>query len=621
MDIFKNERLTKVLSILAFIFIILALTIIAVTPSAAGYEISIYDVYPWYFWFLIIGVFVLTISVTLYQVFYKNVNCNLILIWIPALMMYFILFLLPFFRGYPSYGRGDVFTHIGYINNILSTGTTVGNGYPISHILITELSYATSVNIRLFVITISAFFAILYILFVNRLANAFFNERSLILLVTLFALFLKIVRVQEFAPFHISSFFVPLFLYLLYKRKENTSYSVLFIILIILLPFFHIFVSLILVVFLIILWQSDAIWGKISKIKTRFLDYNPNPRGAKIRYQPVILLMGITTVVWIIYSYITSIREVLSWVLDSAKGEAIIAQQLSILQLADLNISQFIYLVWVSMSNPLFFYAFPFVLFTLFIISSIKWKIKMRINKTLFQYAFIFLFFIVLSVFFMFAKDLFSYARLYVFVVISSMIVCSILICDLINYLSQKKKKIAKTTFFIALFFIMSLLMATTILTVHRSPIDIQANGQVSMMEYSGMKWNFANLNKAEKLELRTNTINPSRFKDAIYNTSSPAPFRYSWDVIPDEFGYASNDTIAHSFNVSNKDMKIFMIFTTLDKEYYKIFFEDLWERAKSYSDGNVERLYNDYTADNLYCNGEFTVWLIQHRLWGHDEI
>ena len=57
---FSGEtRFTKVGAIMAFIFIILALMIIVKTPPASGYEISIYNVYPWYFWvFIIASIFI-----------------------------------------------------------------------------------------------------------------------------------------------------------------------------------------------------------------------------------------------------------------------------------------------------------------------------------------------------------------------------------------------------------------------------------------------------------------------------------------------------------------------------------------------------------------------------------
>ena len=45
------DRTMKIISIICFAFILIALFVIAKSPPASGYEISIYDAYPWYFWF------------------------------------------------------------------------------------------------------------------------------------------------------------------------------------------------------------------------------------------------------------------------------------------------------------------------------------------------------------------------------------------------------------------------------------------------------------------------------------------------------------------------------------------------------------------------------------------
>jgi hypothetical protein len=133
-------------------------------------------------------------------------------------------------------------------------------------------------------------------------------------------------------------------------------------------------------------------------------------------------------------------------------------------------------------------------------------------------------------------------------------------------------------------------------------------------MELNCATWCFDNFEEGGTVKIRRNTLAIFRFHDAIYGRSSSSPFHYKREPIPDEFGYEGNETIADSFNMTNNEkLNGYMFFTLMDKIHHKIFFKDLWSRARSYSDENVEKLNDDYTANKLYSNGECTIWLIQN--------
>ena len=183
-------------------------------------------------------------------------------------------------------------------------------------------------------------------------------------------------------------------------------------------------------------------------------------------------------------------------------------------------------------------------------------------------------------------------------------------IWSVINYLSNKSKKIV----FVAVLLILCILMVSNIFTVHCSPISIQANSQVSSMELNGATWCFENFEEGRTVNIRYNTLSIRRFHHAIYGVSSSVPFRIHGDQIPDEFGYEGNETIADSFDISKNEKKnVYMIFTLMDKIYHQVFFKDLWGKARSYSDENVKKLSDDYTANKLFSNGECTVLLIKN--------
>jgi len=88
-NVLKNNRFAKILLVISFIFILLALIIIAGTPAADGYEVSIYGAYPGYFWiFLIVAIFS-AILVILQEIF-NNKKTNW---WIIAFFAIFFIYI------------------------------------------------------------------------------------------------------------------------------------------------------------------------------------------------------------------------------------------------------------------------------------------------------------------------------------------------------------------------------------------------------------------------------------------------------------------------------------------------------------------------------------------------
>jgi len=618
MNVSRYDRFTRILFLLILVLFTLSLFIIAETPPASGYEISIYAAYPWYLWVFITGIFIFGISVTLYRVFFvsgNSFNSKLLYIWLTILLAYFILFLLPFFRGYPAYGRGDTLSHIGYIKDILHTGKIVGNRYPLSHILVVIAFYMTGIDVNTFVIVLPAFFILLYIVWVGKLGSVVFARKSQLLLVIIFALFLKFGRVQQFSPFNNSLFLLPFFFYVLYEQKDSLSYLIIFAILCISLPFFHILFAITLAIALLVLWISGVIWEKFieSKATPKFLTFRSTPN--KVKYVVYILLF-ITAGGWAIYKYPGEIKEVFSWILHPKIEKSILSQYLDILSKANLTLWQFIYVLWSRMIDTIFFYVSPIILLIVFIFSAGYKNIRSRINKKHFQFFVIYLVFIFLSIVFMFRSDLlFSWNRVTRFVVVSSIIVDTLLIWILFKYISELKRKNTKKVFFIILLSIFCFLIISNIFTVHRSPINLQNNSQVTRKELQTANWWFEHIRNGEKVESRANTFEPHRFRDAIYGMHPGAYFRVAWKTIPDEFGYKHNETLADTFNVTD-DMKdnVYMIFTLRDKSNYKVFlFKNIKEKAKTYSDESIEKLYCDYTANKLYSNKECTIWLIRN--------
>ena len=67
-----HESMIKFLAIVAFGLIIASLIIIATTPPAGGYEISVYAAYPGYFWLFLIVSAAIGVYILVTQAFKEN---------------------------------------------------------------------------------------------------------------------------------------------------------------------------------------------------------------------------------------------------------------------------------------------------------------------------------------------------------------------------------------------------------------------------------------------------------------------------------------------------------------------------------------------------------------------
>ena len=242
----ENGRLLKILLILAFIFIIFVLLIIAMTPPANGYETSIYNAYPSYLWvFLILANFLATLIIV-QKIFYKE-KSNLWMLSLFAILFGNVTFLLLYlFRGYVFYGgaNADLFSHIGWIKEIAQSGHVFENNfYPIVHIFTIIISDTLGISIAQIIWFVQVIFSMLYIPFMLLLARTISSCKEQALLITAFSTPLIFsIFYLTIHPSFFSFIFLPLLLYLYHKRKKaqmEIKWSILIIILCLLIVFFH----------------------------------------------------------------------------------------------------------------------------------------------------------------------------------------------------------------------------------------------------------------------------------------------------------------------------------------------------------------------------------------------
>lgn len=227
-DLSSADRTVTWAAAAGFAAVVALELVVILTPPAPAYEFSIYAAYPWFFWAIAAGTLFLGQAVVLRAAFDTDDGpsrwwLGLVLV----LLVEALLLLMPYFRGYPVYGRGDALTHVGFVRSIHASGM-VGpqNIYPNIHLAVLAFSYATGVEpmhvINGFTVVVSLFFVVA----AYGLVTAAYDRRR-----ALFTLPFVTLPIAGFghliaAPFAMSTLMVPFVLYLFVKERETRAISV-----------------------------------------------------------------------------------------------------------------------------------------------------------------------------------------------------------------------------------------------------------------------------------------------------------------------------------------------------------------------------------------------------------
>jgi len=182
-----STRIVKILGVMAFFCITLVLYIIAVTPPAIGYELSIYDAYSQYFWVFLIGSIVCGISILIQQAFAKQ-KSNWWLVGLSVVIFSTLILLnLHSFRGYAFPDPQDAKLHLARLHAIINTGhIEQSNFYPIIHLIVTILITVMDLTPKIAADLTTSFFYILYMINMCLLATSITRFRGEFLLVLAF---------------------------------------------------------------------------------------------------------------------------------------------------------------------------------------------------------------------------------------------------------------------------------------------------------------------------------------------------------------------------------------------------------------------------------------------------
>lgn len=593
-----ENRVIKIIAIIAFSFIILALTIIAGIPPASGYEISIYDAYPLYFWFVIIASIACGICILVRQAFAEQKSNWWAMGLFIIIFTNLIIILLPVFRGYFISSGGDEISHLGMIKDIALTGRAGGeNVYPISHILGISLSYISGLDSRLIIKIVPTIFYLIYIGGLYSLAKVMGEKFGQVLLVMAFGSVLLFTYFNIFfLPTQFFLYLIPLTLSLLCKKNisaHRIDYKIIFLIMLLPMPFLHPLGSFFLILTFLLFELSILMHHFL--IRRGYVQSAAISHPSKTDLMPA-LILSIIFFMWFstFALFRTTVSRAYEWFVYG-HGTPPVETMAEQLQMAGFTVLDFIDLLLKNYGHGLIFVLLSFI--AIFIILR---KLRLR-NSPRMEEIFLSLFFLIFSIFYIqsLLGDFICTGRslrVYCWPLMASTILNGIVFHEWISKLRGKGFKIC-----ISLLTIIIIIAAIIgVFSVYCSPHIKVGNLQVTEMDFGGIGWFFEHKNSDGTFYFDQL---PYRAPHAIFGCDASKPKTVGYfSQVPPYLGYEDNKTLSHSFNY---DAYIVI------SERVKAIKTKLWPDVGRYTLSDLNKLNSDPAVSKIYFNGELEIWKV----------
>ena len=604
--------IAKLTTIICFFFIIFQTIIISQYGSSLQYQPSIYSAYPIYFWLSFVLIFFLMFfNIFLYISKNGNDEFNIKIIYttlFAGIMSLFIFLSLPYLQNYYFYNPFDSLTHLGYVKYIISTGSFGHNSYPVIHIWISFLSLISGITARQIMLLVPQFFSVLFIISMFLLSRSLNLEKGKSFLIMAFSIIPVFVAESIYVVPSAEAFFmIPLVLLLFVKSRlsdSNISFSILLVLMLIILPFFHQETSIFLFIILITIFFS-------LKIPLKFNNINNSNKIKLIKSRNTLipaLLLFVGFFMWYSSSVIFGINTQTLY-----KSIFFNAEQSpsSVIFTSSLNGVMLIYNIIKIFGVDLFYISIASV--------SAIFIIKRILNK---KYSLIDIILLILfSVMFIFTLVSFLRGALIGLRTIKYLILISIFIVSISIYKIWEDYgrsrasiiNISKIKSYIVLIGLIGII-TLSIFNTYPSPIIKKYNYQVTEDSFNGMS--FLINYKVDNSILSTPTT-PDRFKDAILGVSGI--FNYLDVNEPvDHFSYEKIlDNKKNNYGTTNiNNINTLILLNGNLGNYYRLD-QYLVIDGTTLSDPNLynlqdfKKLQSDTTVNKVYENGGYSLYYV----------
>ena len=594
-----NNKL-KMMTIFCFMFTFLSLAT-AYSNPATGYELSLYESTPLIVWVGLIlsisgGVFILIHQVSTEE--YKRSNFWLIGLFLLIINRMCLLYI-PYIRGYYSW-RGDNISHVGLFKDILIEGHFTNNTYPITHILLAEIVQISGLSIEFVGNHSTAVYSVIFVISIYLLASSVFTaKKTQILAVASISCVLFNIYDVFVMPNGWSLLYLPILFFFYFKsltNKQNIQYTILYIVVLILYPFFHPLSATMIIMMLLTIGITKYLLNTIEnkKIHTRIFSYIP------MRF---ILVEFIIFVPWML-SFQRFHPNIINFYVSITTGISpnVIDSMGNTLDKINLTGIDFLEFILRSMGDEIIYLILSLASFIILFNSSTKEK-KLHENLQILLALTFFVGSVYAAYLFNIVPGLenFDSGRLPAYLVIFTPISAGFVFSHLLD------RKITIERFNITPIICLIIIMSASLISIfslYPSPYIVRPNPEVTEMDISGATWV---LNYKNSSISHTNILSPlDRFADGVLGTSSPrGRINIHDSEIPDHFNYTNHTYLGNSYREDRYSM-----ITKLDTVVY----ETVWDAVGRFDKEDFEKLNFDSTVDKLYSNGETKTYYIHNK-------
>ena len=598
-----SKTLINLLTLTSFICISFALIIILNVGTTSGYEISIYNVYPFYFWALLeipllipFFVFILNESEQKYP---KMALAG-------ALISILIILSIPLFRGYPFYGAGDTYSHLSLIKEIMVSGHTGSdNPYPLIHIFVAILSNILNVKIEVISLVLMQLFYVFYISAVLVLTKSLklnAKESYLVIFLSIIPVLESWLTVEYIMPSTEAFFFTPLILAVFVKSRTSSrgvEYSILTLILLTAISFFHPETALfIFVAFIALFMVFNLFNSKFYKNSNDVLH-----KLSSSNFLTPALFLIIMTILWFSSTLIfgNTLKSVYLSFTSNLYSTPITSLQ-SGLKTEFVDATSLAIKVY---GVPIIYIVLSF-LGLLGFFRSIIYQKSLN-SRDVFLYS---LFIVFLLTAFVFLRQgtavgMLIYRPLKYVLLISTLISGIYLAKKFSGTYGSKLKKIFFTIIVFTVFFIVPTI---SVFGVYASPNTRGFNYEPTQTDFNSMEFFFSHRdpsNPVLETMLRGYTSRLSDYLVGYKKINWPSAYS-SKNLPPSHFGYNSNQKLGSFYNNSH-----YLIVYPPSEYYYETVYSK-YPDLERYDSNDFEKLNKDDTVSRVYDNGATNIMIIK---------
>lgn len=600
-----NIFIKKAIAIFCFIFFIF-ISLIIHNFQVTGYELSIYTNIPSLLWALLIfnicaGIFII-VHQTLCEEKSKNSRFWLVGFLI-LLICNFIILSLYIWKGYYIYGRSDILSHLGAVRNaIINNHIDDDVCYPITHLLVAILSKISGHEYVSFSRYIHIYFSIMYFFFIYCLSKSVFHDEKYSKLSVAASVPIFYSQFQTgMYPHLLATLTLPLIYYIYLKtlNKKLVNFRILFVLLLIMYPFFHPIVSLNLIYIFIII--------EISKVMCFVLKTGSFSNVKKIKISTNHIFISIVLFsMWILSfkDFRYNIRYLYNWINGEARNIVQITSTEEKLTKLDMQLVDIVEL-FMKMVGDEFIYTMLSFIAVLIILKRLKSNI---LKKELYIISITFISGILLSIVFFVSYKIHNPLRIMNldFNIVLTPLFVGFILSELHTKYKLRKNKLNFNPIIPISILIIVLPATIGMFSLYSSPYINQPTNQVTLKEVKGMAWLFEYKNREIKTIETTTRVD--RFADLILGNlwevkRTDISDRFDTErKIPDHFNYTYYRTLGDSL----KHDKYAVI-----SKYDRMIYSTVWKAVGRFNKNDYNRLNNDKTVNNIYSNGEFDTYFV----------